>query len=297
MRTPSVPSWLPFRRFALFTSGLTLLLVMLGIYTASGGFGGGCGAFWLTCNGNLFPQTYPAFIEWFHRLVAMITGWFILGTAVWAVLGKQDRYTAGAAVLATVLLPIQVALGAVTLQVYSQGGGLPFVSAAQFASIIFAAHYVTAVSIFSLLTAATVFAYRGHHTADALTRARWAFLASLLLLPLNALLSRITTLVPYSEVVQPVFYGLSLGILGALVAGYLWLGETDHGRLRPAAGAALAVLFGHLLLGAGVLTYTMPVRLANAAGLFALFALVVGLTWALYRDDAGVDAPAPSRSD
>lgn len=277
----------PFRRFAAFTTGLTLLLVMLGIYTASGGFGGGCGAFWLTCNGNLLPRTYPAFVEWLHRLVAMVAGWFILGTALWAWLGDQSRATAASAVLGAALLPVQVALGAVTLQVYSRGAGLPLVSASQWATLIFAAHYVTAVSIFALLVATTAFAYRGHYRTAPRTRVRRTLVASLAALPLDAALSRVVAAVPYSEVVQPVFFGLSLAVVGAVLAAALW---TDSAGIRAALAAALALLFGHLLLGAGVVTYTAAVRVLNAALLLGAGALVAAATWLSYRDDPAGDA-------
>lgn len=293
-----VPSWPSFRRFASVTTGLTLLLVMLGIYTASGAYGGGCGAYWLTCNGNLFPQTYPAFIEWLHRLVAMITGWFILGTALWAWMSDQSQATKGSAALGAVLLPVQVILGAVTIQVYSQDAGFPLISAKQWATVIFASHYVTAVLIFLLLVATTVFAYRGHYAREPASRVILALAGSLTLLPLNTLLSRVVTVVPYSQIIQPIFFGLSLLLFGLLLATTIWIGETRHIRLRPLLVTVLSLLFVHLLLGVGVVAYTTAIRYLNGGIMLAIVGITIAVTWRVYRhtsiDDANVSGPIRS---
>ncbi|MFC6989246.1 hypothetical protein ACFQJD_11975 [Haloplanus sp. GCM10025708] len=103
-------SALSFPRFAALTTGLTLTLVMLGIYTAATGSGLACSAQWPLCDGGLLPQTIPSFVEWFHRLVAMITGFFILGTALWA-WRRPDARTRSAATLAVLLLPYRSASG------------------------------------------------------------------------------------------------------------------------------------------------------------------------------------------
>jgi cytochrome c oxidase assembly protein subunit 15 len=93
------PHWLSFRRFAAFTTGLVLSLMMLGVYTAATGSGLACSAQWPLCDNGLLPQTIPSFIEWFHRLVAMVAGFFILGTALWS-FSAGDRRTKTTATLA-----------------------------------------------------------------------------------------------------------------------------------------------------------------------------------------------------
>ena len=80
------PNWLTFRRFAAVTTALTLSLISLGVYTSATGSGLACQAQWPLCSDQLIPALTinPDFIEWFHRVVAMIAGFFIIGTAGWA---------------------------------------------------------------------------------------------------------------------------------------------------------------------------------------------------------------------
>lgn len=273
------PSWLPFRRFAALTTGLTLSLVVLGIYTAGGAYGAGCGAYWLTCNGNLLPGTFPAFIEWLHRFVAMIAGWFILGTALWAWRSDHDRGTTAAALVAAGLLPVQVTLGAVTIQVYSQGTGVPAFVARNWATLIFAAHYLTATGIFLGLVVTTTLAYRGHYDRPVAGRVRLAVGAALAAMVPAAALSRAVPGLGYTPVIQVVFYLVAFGTLGAVVAAWLWAGRLSTPRLRAAITGGGAALFAHLLLGLSFVSYTASVRAVDlgatvvAAGFFGLAAL------------------------
>ncbi|MFB6126620.1 MAG: COX15/CtaA family protein [Halolamina sp.] len=274
------PSWLPFRRFAALTTGLTLSLVVLGIYTAGGAYGAGCGAYWLTCNGNLFPQTFPAFIEWLHRFVAMITGWLILGTALWAWRSDHDRATTAAALIAAGLLPVQVTLGAVTLQVYSTGTGIPAFVARNWATLIFASHYLTATSIFVGLVVATTLAYRGHYDRAVASRVRLAVGGSLAAMVPAAALSRAVPGVSYTPITQVAFYLVAFGTLGAVLAAWLWTGRLSAPRLRVAVAGGGLALFVHLLLGLSFVSYTAAVRTVDlgatvvAAGFLGVAALL-----------------------
>src|SRR6056297_694485 len=85
------PDWLSFRRFAAFTTALTLSLITLGIYTAATGSGLACQAQWPLCSDQLIPALTinPDFIEWFHRAWAMVTGFLIIGVAGWTWLGSE----------------------------------------------------------------------------------------------------------------------------------------------------------------------------------------------------------------
>lgn len=140
-----------FRQFAAATTGLTFTLILLGVYTAATGAGLSCSAQWPLCDGGLLPQSIPSFIEWFHRLVAMITGFLILGTTAWAwkAHGDQPRIK-WAATLALVVLPVQVMLGGATVLRYTP--------------LIQTAHHAAAMLIFASLLATTLWAYEAAST-------------------------------------------------------------------------------------------------------------------------------------
>lgn len=137
-----------FRHLAAVTTGMTFALILLGVYTAAAGAGLSCGANWPLCNGGvfgLFPANWPSFIEWSHRLVAMITGFMILGTTYAAWRGGKARRTRLASTVALVVLPVQVILGGLTVTRYT----IP----------IQVAHHAAALVIFGALVAATAWAY------------------------------------------------------------------------------------------------------------------------------------------
>ncbi|MDZ7850842.1 MAG: COX15/CtaA family protein [Halodesulfurarchaeum sp.] len=105
------------REFAGLTAALTFLLVLVGEFTAAAGAGATCNFTYPGCAGQLSPigLTIPQFIEWFHRFFAMLVGIVILVNS----LVLWYRYTgtriSWAGWLATLLLPIQVFLGGVTV--------------------------------------------------------------------------------------------------------------------------------------------------------------------------------------
>ncbi|MFB6310767.1 MAG: COX15/CtaA family protein [Salinirussus sp.] len=106
-----------FRHLAATAAGLAFALILLGVYTGAAGAGLACAGRWPFCDGflGLFPANWPSFIEWFHRLVAVITGFVILGTAIAAYRGDHERRIRIAALLALVVLPVQILLGANTI--------------------------------------------------------------------------------------------------------------------------------------------------------------------------------------
>ncbi|WP_372910711.1 heme A synthase [Salinigranum sp.] len=282
------PSWLSFRRFAAFTTGLVLTLMMLGVYTAATGSGLACSAQWPLCDNGLLPQTIPSFIEWFHRLVAMIAGFFILGTALWAFSG-DDRKTKTASAVAVVLLPLQVSIGAVTVTLNGliPGGYAPSTQGA---------HLVVALTIFTGLVVTTLRAYAGRWTRPALDRVRLACLVALGLVPVSVALSRVFTLVPYSPAAQAAFYGAALALFASLVAAVAWLGATSASRLRFPLSAALAATFGALLLGRDLVFYTATWRAVNTLLFVFVSLLVGGVVWALRRQDTPVRRESPGVS-
>ena len=151
---------LRFRHLAAVTTGLTFALILLGVYTAAAGAGLACGARWPLCNGavfGLFPANWPSFIEWFHRFVAMVTGFLILGTTYVAWRHGKGRRTRIASTVALVALPVQVLLGGATVTVYT--------------ALVQVTHHAAALVIFAALVATTVWAYAEPATTDHATDA------------------------------------------------------------------------------------------------------------------------------
>lgn len=273
MRLPT-PAWLTFRRFAGFTTGLTLSLIALGIYTAATGSGLACSQQWPLCDGGVLPQSLPSFIEWSHRLVAMITGWFIVGTTIWAWRRDESRRTRTFATLATVLLPLQISVGAVTVTL---NGLLP----GGYSTPSQAAHLVVALLIFSSLVLATV--YAAEIERDWQRTARRGLLLAAIALPIGAAFSRVTAFPTYSPTAQALFYGVSLAAVAGLIVATVSLNRAGHRRLRLGAAGALAFALGHLLLGRDLVFYTTEIRQLNAGLLAIALVLTVSTTWATYR--------------
>ncbi len=148
-----------FRHLAATTTGLTFSLILLGVYTGAIGAGLACEARWPLCDGwmGLFPATWPSFVEWFHRLVAMVTGFFILGTTYAAWRHTDSTRIRRASTLALAVLPVQVLLGANTI--------FNFGATAQ------VLHHAAALTILTSLVAATAWAFGNADTAAAETDA------------------------------------------------------------------------------------------------------------------------------
>jgi cytochrome c oxidase assembly protein subunit 15 len=268
------PDWLTFQRFAGFTTALTLSLIALGVYTAATGSGLACSQQWPLCDGGVLPQSLPSFIEWSHRLVAMITGWFILGTTAWAWRGGSSRTSRTFATLATVLLPLQISIGAVTVTL---NGLLP----GGYSTPTQAAHLVVALLIFGSLVLTTL--YAGRTGRDWRQTARRGLLLAVVALPIGAAFSRVSLALPYSPPAQAAFYAVSLAAVAGLLVAAVSLHRAGLGRLRVGAAGALAFALGHLLLGRDLVFYTADVRQLNAGLLAIAFLLTAATAWAIYR--------------
>ncbi|MFB6303229.1 MAG: heme A synthase [Haloferacaceae archaeon] len=278
---------LSFRRFAALTTVTTLTLVSLGVYTAATGSGLACSAQWPLCDGGVLPQTVPSFIEWFHRLVAMVTGFLILGTAAWA-WRAGDRRARGPATLAAVLLPLQVSVGAVTVTL---GGLFPN----GYSPPTQAAHLLVALTIFTALVVTTLRAYEGRMADAPRDRARRTLPVALAILLVAAVLSRLVPVYPYTPAAQAAFFGVSLALYAALLAAGRWLalGAADR-SVRLLVGVGVAATLVVMVLGRDLVLYTATVRLVNAA-VFAVGFVAVGLAAWRIRDgaDAGTALRAP----
>ncbi|MBL8120510.1 MAG: heme A synthase [Anaerolineae bacterium] len=108
-----------FARLALITALLTLGLIVFGAVVRVTDSGLGCGNHWPLCNGTIFPplDNLTAWIEWLHRLFALLIGVFGLLTLYVAVRAyrQRDRYVLGITVVGALLFVVQSALGALVV--------------------------------------------------------------------------------------------------------------------------------------------------------------------------------------
>jgi cytochrome c oxidase assembly protein subunit 15 len=278
------PNWLTFRRFAAVTTALTLSLISLGVYTSATGSGLACQAQWPLCSDQLIPALTinPDFIEWFHRVVAMIAGFFIIGTAGWA-WQRGDSRTTRTAIGAVVVLPLQISIGAITVTI---NGLVPW----GYAVPTHAAHLVAALTIFTLLSLTTIYAYRDHHSRPPRARSRRALGVALVALLISGLFSRGVPLLQYSTGAQAWYYAVSLVAVVGLLATVYWLAGVD--RLgRAAAGTALGIVVVTMLIGRDLVVYTPTVQLLNFGLYLAALGLVAGGLWRLFGRS---QSPTPS---
>ena len=261
------------RRLVGVSAALTGVLMVLGVYTAATGSGLTCAGRWPLCDGflGLFPANWSSFIEWFHRFVAMVTGFVILGTTITAWRGGADRRVRAALAAATILLPSQIALGALTVTTY------------QWAVLL--AHFGTASIIFTGVALAAAWAY-GTDGADA-GRARTALTAAAGLLPVLVVLTP-HTFVSFGPTIQAAYYLAGLVTYAALLTAAVWspgAGRIDSARRVRYLAAAAAVVVVSLLV-AGRLVYGGTLQYVSLGGAAAALGLVV-VARSLLRDAGG----------
>lgn len=122
MSQPSSEGAQLYRRVAWIAAGLTVGLIALGGYVRIRGAGMGCSDHWPLCNGRVWPNLADPLevLEWSHRWVAVMVSTAI---AALAVVGwrrhRHDPYLRNPALLAAVLLVLQVFLGAVTVRLWN----------------------------------------------------------------------------------------------------------------------------------------------------------------------------------
>jgi cytochrome c oxidase assembly protein subunit 15 len=294
------PAWLTFRRYAAATTGMTLVLFSLGVYTAATGSGLACQAQWPLCSDQLIPALTinPDFIEWFHRVWAMVTGFLIVGVAGWTWLGSGfDRRTKLAATLAVAILPVQIAVGAVTVTL----GGLV---EGGYTVSTHAAHLIVALNIFTLLGLATIWG-GGRGSARLLRAAAGVAVVGIVG---SAVFSRAVPFLTYAPPAQAGFYVTGLaGHLG-LVATVAYATEAARGAyggidagtagtVRALAAGSMAALTGTLLLGRDLVFYTATWQRINLVALGLAAALAAGAAWALRDPDASGPASEPIGGD
>jgi len=101
-------------KYLVYLTGLsTYVLVVWGGYVTLGGYGLGCGTFWPTCNGAILPAlNWPTFVEYFHRLLTIVTGILLMVSAIFV--WKMKPRPVGpsrAMALAIILIFVQSLLG------------------------------------------------------------------------------------------------------------------------------------------------------------------------------------------
>lgn len=271
---------LPFHRLAAATAALTFVLVVVGIYTAVAGAGLTCGARWPLCDGwmGLFPANWPSFIEWFHRLIAMVAGFLVLGLTVAAWRRRQPRRVRLAATAALALLPSQIVLGWLTV--------------ARYEVLILTAHFGTAVVIFALLVAVAVWSLRPHLASPARRSAQAVFA----LVPLFALATPFFTTIG-SLRFHVLYYALGFAAFSALMALALLAdrGDERSRRIQAVAAVAAVALTALLLQGRLAVGPAVQTRLLVGAAATVGFGLPAAW-WTLRGASADEDGTATVRS-
>lgn len=117
--TSAQPSSRLFLALAGSTALLTLGLIIFGAVVRVTDSGLGCGSDWPLCDGRIIPplDNITAWIEWLHRLFAVLIGLMGLATLTVAIRAyrKRDRLVLNYTVAAAVLFAIQSALGAIVV--------------------------------------------------------------------------------------------------------------------------------------------------------------------------------------
>ncbi|MFB6133314.1 MAG: COX15/CtaA family protein [Halanaeroarchaeum sp.] len=262
------------RTVVALTTAFTFGLLLLGEFTAATGSGATCNFTYPGCAGQLSPVglSVPQFIEWFHRLVAMLAGFVILGNALVLWRAFPGTRISRAGWLAALLLPFQVFVGGVTVTFANMvpGGYAPPVQLL---------HFVVAFAIFVSLVAALVWtdAARGHGAS----RERLYLLAivGLGLAGFQSLFAR-DLVFTFWPSVQAVYHFLGHLAIATFVAAALWARELGNVDAAIAATAGATIGTANTLLVIGIFVITPSVQtvtyllLAGQLGLFAWLAWI-----------------------
>jgi len=130
-----------YEKLALATVVTTILLVTMGVVVRATGSGMGCPD-WPLCNGRLIPSDtdYRPWLEWFHRAIAVVIGFEILGLAYLALRRYRDRRSIlWPTLLTVVLVGFQAYLGEETVRLGNSGPSV-------------LAHLATAMALLGVLT-------------------------------------------------------------------------------------------------------------------------------------------------
>ena len=267
-----------FRRLLLGTTVATAVTALVGVVTATSGAGLTCEARWPLCDGavfGLFPANFMSFIVWSHRLVAMITGFLIIGTTVAAWRDGRDRRVRFATLGALLLTPVQVVFGAFTVLVEEFVFG--------YSVVVLTLHFTLASAILAMLVAATVWTYAAETTVST-GHVRTAGAAALAAFPVMVALTP-RLFVTFGEVAQFVYYAVGFGTFAALCVVALWGRELGAGLVSAAGGAGAALVVAQLVVA------RQAFGDAGQLAILGLSVLAFALTVVAVRRTRRVDAP------
>lgn len=279
------------RGLAVVTACLTFLLILLGEYTAATGAGATCNNTYPGCAGQLSPVglSDPQFVEWFHRLVAMSTGYVILGSALATWWDHRRSRTGRAAWLAVLLLPFQVFLGGFTVTL---AGALPN----GYELPVQLSHFSNAYAIFLALVASLVWLDVADGVGATPKRLRRVAALGLVAVLAQGVFARGAFLVFWPRV-QTAYHLLALLEIAGFLALVLWgreLGETDVVGVG-AVGLVVTLVNAYLVIG--VVPITASVETITYVLLVVQFVCFAALTWLATRARAARPAsPAGSES-
>jgi len=103
-----------FEKFAWFTLGYNLLVILWGVFLRASHSGDGCGQHWLTCQGEVIPSApqLKTIIEFSHRITTAIAGIVVLVLVVWAFRAFEKRHwVRKAAVLSLLFIVFEALIG------------------------------------------------------------------------------------------------------------------------------------------------------------------------------------------
>jgi len=273
-----------FRRLLVVTSVSTALTALVGVLTATVGAGLTCEARWPLCDGavfGLFPANFMSFVEWSHRLVAMVTGFLIVGSAVAAWRGGHPRRVRLATLGAILLTPLQVVFGAFTVLVREFVFG--------YSIVVLTLHFALASLILGLLVAATVWTYADAGGVSVSGVERAGALALLAFPMLVALTPRL--FVTFGEVAQFVYYGLGFAVFAALCVVSLWGRELGARAVAAGGGVAAALIIAQLVVTRRAFGNEGQIAVLGLS--FAAFALTFLAVWRTRRMGAEPARAAP----
>ena len=258
------------RRLLFVTTVTTAMTALVGVITATTGAGLTCEARWPLCDGavfGLFPANFMSFIEWFHRLVAMIAGVLIIGSAVASWWGGGSRRVRFATLAALVLTPLQIVFGAFTVLVHEFVFG--------YSVLVLTFHFGLASVILGLMVAATVWAYTDD-TAVSADSIQQAGTAALVGFPVMVALTP-RLFFTFGEIVQFIYYGFGFAMFAALVVVALWSRELDFSGIAGAGAAAAVLIIAQLIVARQAFGDSGQLFIVGLS--FAAFALTLAAVW------------------
>jgi heme A synthase len=285
-----------FTRLALATALFTFGLIIFGAVVRVTDSGLGCGSHWPLCNGTIFPplDNLTAWIEWLHRLFAVLIGLLGIGMLAAALRAyrRQSKAVLNITLAAAGLFVLQSALGAVVVVM-------------ELPPTFVTLHLGTAMLLLGALLVAGVWAsYRpaGAHKGDFIAALAYVTAALSLVIILTGALVRGSgatlactdwplcngQVFPFGQgqlaTIHMVhrFAVLALGISLAMLVWYVFKNRDREARLL--AGLALVVYLGQAGVGAlYVLSSAAPLwgaaHVGLAAATWGLLVVLSAMEW------------------